>query len=83
MGDTLASFIFSFAVAEDEHSPRSLKIQPAPDPHGRRQMLQDFLGTHSRVAERTRLFPVREDSGKYLGGWADLALGGTSQEHTI
>ena len=37
-------------------------------------------GTHSRVAERTRLFPVREDSGKYLGDWADLAL---RQEHTI
>ena len=24
-----------------------------------------FRGTHSRVAERTRLFPVREYSGKY------------------
>jgi len=35
---------------------------------------RDFLGTHCRVAERTRLFPVREDSGKYFGDWADLAL---------
>ena len=35
------------------------------------------------MAERTRLFPVREDSGKYFGDWADLALGGSSQEHTI
>ena len=37
----------------------------------------DFLGTHSRVADRTRLFPVREDSGKFFGSWTDLALGGT------
>ena len=35
------------------------------------------------MAERTRLFPVREDSGKYFGDKADLALGGSSQEHTI
>ena len=34
-------------------------------PHGRRQMSRDFQGTHSRVAERTRLFPVREFSGEY------------------
>ena len=27
------------------------------------------------MAERTRLFPVREDSGKYLGDRADLAFG--------
>ena len=33
-----------------------------------------FRGTHSRVAERTRLFPVREDSRKYFSDWADLAL---------
>ena len=33
-----------------------------------------FLGTHSRVAECTRIFPVREDSGKYFGSWTDLAL---------
>ena len=25
---------------------------------------RDFWGTHGRVAERTRLFPVREDLGK-------------------
>ena len=29
---------------------------------------------YCRVAERTRLFPVREDSGKYFYDWADLAL---------
>ena len=27
------------------------------------QLLRDFYGTHSRVAERTRLFPEREYSG--------------------
>ena len=38
-------------------------------------MWRGFSGTHSRVAECTRLFPVREESGKYFGSWADLALG--------
>ena len=38
---------------------------------------RDFLGTHSRVADRTRLFPVREDSGNFFGSWTGLALGGT------
>ena len=66
MGVALPSFIFSFAVAEDEHSPKGLKIQPAPDlPTDGVKCRGFFGGTHSRVAERTRLFPEREYSGKY------------------
>ena len=45
VGDAPPFFIFSSAVADDEHSLKGLKI--------------------SRVAERTRLFPEREYSGKY------------------
>ena len=37
-----------------------------------------FWGTHSRVAERTRLFPEGEYSGEVLSYSADLAWG---QEH--
>ena len=37
-------------------------------------MSWDFYGTHSRVAERTRLFPSEGELGEVLGGEANLAL---------
>ena len=35
------------------------------------------------MAERTRLFPVREDSGKYFGDGADLALRQHTRTHDL
>ena len=35
------------------------------------------------MAERTLLFPVREDSGKYFGDWADLALRQHTRTHDL
>ena len=35
------------------------------------------------MAERTRLFPVREDSGKYFGDGADLALRQHTRAHDL
>ena len=35
------------------------------------------------MAERTRLFPVREDSGKYFGDWADLDLRQHTRTHDL
>ena len=57
----LPSFIFKFAVAEGEHSPEARLSSPRTAPKCRGVS----RGTHSRVAERTRLFPEREYSGKY------------------
>ena len=35
------------------------------------------------MAERTRLFPVREDSGKYLGDWAELLWDKHTRTHDL
>ena len=62
----LPSFIFKFAVAEDEHSPEALgSSQRLSSPRTAPKCRGVSRGTHGRVAERTRLFPVREYTGKY------------------
>ena len=62
----LPSFIFKFAVAEDEHGPEARRSnQRLSSPRTAPKCRGVSRGTHSRMAERTRLFPEREYSGKY------------------
>ena len=62
----LPSFIFSLVVAEDEHGPEARRSNlRLTSPRTAPKCRGGSRGTHSRVAERTRLFPVREYSGKY------------------
>jgi hypothetical protein len=62
----LPAFIFSLVVAEDGHGPEARgSSQRLSSPRTAPKCRGVSRGTHSRVAERTRLFPVREYSGKY------------------
>ena len=68
-------FIFSFVVAEDEHGPRSLKIQPAPDPPPRTAPnVAGFLGYPQPGGGTHPPIPREGVLGEVLGDWADLAL---------